>query len=125
MAQPFPIFNGTANTCVGAMLDTGGEGAVGYSNNENITYTLCPDSPNDAISLTFLTFNLSTDGNAPMDQMTIHDGNSTAAPTLGTYTGTGLQGLTVLASSLNNTGCLTIVFRSNNTGTGVFAASIS
>ncbi|HRF82637.1 MAG TPA: PKD domain-containing protein, partial [Flavobacteriales bacterium] len=124
-AQPFPIFNGTANTCMGALLDTGGEGAGGYSNNENITYTICPDSPNDAISLTFLTFNLSTAGAAPVDQMTIHDGSSTAAPTLGTYTGTGLQGLTVLASPLNNTGCLTIVFRSNNTGTGVFAASIS
>ncbi|MBX2974204.1 MAG: PKD domain-containing protein, partial [Flavobacteriales bacterium] len=123
--QAFPIFNGSASTCSGAFLDSGGEGASGYSNNENYTYTICPDSPNDAISLNFLTFNLSTAGAAPVDQMTIHDGNSTAAPTLGTYTGNGLQGTTVVASPLNSSGCLTIVFRSNNTGTGVFAASIS
>ena len=124
-AQAFPIFNGTVNTCAGAFLDSGGEGADGYSNNENFTYTICPDSPNDAISLTFLTFNLSGAGNAPADQMTIYDGNSTAANTLGTYAGTALQTVTVQASPMNNTGCLTIVFRSNNAGTGVFAASIN
>ncbi|MGV3637828.1 MAG: PKD domain-containing protein, partial [Flavobacteriales bacterium] len=123
--QAFPIFNGSVTTCTGAFLDSGGEGATGYSDNENFTYTICPDSPNDAISLTFLTFNLSGAGNAPVDQMTIYDGNSTAATTLGTYTGNALQAVTVMASPLNNTGCLTIVFRSNNTGTGVFAASIS
>ena len=51
--QAFPIFNGTVNTCVGAFLDSGGEGAVGYGNNENYTYTICPDNPTDAISLQF------------------------------------------------------------------------
>ncbi|TXI77771.1 MAG: PKD domain-containing protein, partial [Flavobacteriales bacterium] len=124
-AQAFPMFNGSSNTCSGAFLDSGGEGATGYGNNENITYTICPDSPNDAISLNFITFNLSTAGAAPLDQMTIHDGNSTAATSLGTYTGTTLQNITVQASPLNSSGCLTIVFRSNNTGTGIFAASIS
>ena len=53
LAQPFPIFNGTASTCVGAFLDSGGQGASGYSNNENYTYTLCPDAPGGAISLTY------------------------------------------------------------------------
>ncbi|MBK8709357.1 MAG: gliding motility-associated C-terminal domain-containing protein [Flavobacteriales bacterium] len=123
--QAFPIFNGTVNTCVGAFLDSGGEGAVGYGNNENYTYTICPDNPTDAISLQFLTFNLSAAGAAPGDRMFIYDGNSTAAPTLGNYAGTALQGVTVSASPLNSSGCLTIVFESNNTGTGVFAASIS
>ena len=125
LGQAYPIFNGTVNTCVGAFLDSGGEGAVGYSNNENFTYTICPDTPNDAVSLTFLTFNLSGAGGAPMDQMTIYDGSSTAATTLGSYAGTSLQGVTVNASPLNSTGCLTIVFRSNDTGVGVFAASIN
>jgi subtilisin-like proprotein convertase family protein len=123
--QAFPIFNGSVNTCVGAFLDSGGEGATGYSNNEDYTYTICPDSPNDAISLQFLTFNLSAAGVAPADRMFIYDGNSTAAPTLGNYAGTALQGVTVSASPLNSSGCLTIVFQSNNAGTGVFAASIS
>ncbi|MBK9176080.1 MAG: gliding motility-associated C-terminal domain-containing protein [Flavobacteriales bacterium] len=124
-AQPFPIFNGTAVTCIGAFLDSGGQGASGYSNNENITYTLCPDVPGGAISLNFLTFNLSTAGAAPIDFMTIYDGNSTAAPVLANWTGSAGQGQVVSASAGNSSGCLTIVFRSNNTGTGVFAASIT
>lgn len=124
-AQAFVISNSTVNTCTGAFLDSGGQGATGYSNGESFTYTICPDSPNDAVSLNFLTFALSTAGGGQIDQMSIFDGNSTAAPTLGNYTGTALQGITVNASPLNNTGCLTIVFTSNNTGTGVFAASIT
>ncbi|MFZ1333279.1 MAG: PKD domain-containing protein, partial [Flavobacteriales bacterium] len=125
LGQPFPIFNGTSNTCVGAFLDSGGEGGIGYSNNENYTYTICPDNPNDAISLNFITFNLDGTGPGPVDFMTIHDGNSTAAPSLGTYTGNALDGYVVNASPLNNTGCLTVVFQSNSAGTGIFAASIT
>ncbi|MBK8582443.1 MAG: PKD domain-containing protein [Flavobacteriales bacterium] len=125
LAQAFPIFNGTANTCVGAMLDSGGQGASGYSNNESITYTICPDTPGGAISLNFITFNLATNGAAPIDFMAIYDGNSTGAPALGNWTGTGLQGQVVSASAGNPTGCLTVVFRSNNAGTGVFAATIT
>ena len=49
IAQAFPMFNGTVNTCVGAFLDSGGQGAGGYSNNEDITYTICPDVPGGAI----------------------------------------------------------------------------
>jgi subtilisin-like proprotein convertase family protein len=124
-AQPFPIFNGSSSTCQGALLDTGGQGASGYSNNENITYTVCPDTPGGAISLNFITANLSTAGTAPIDNITIFDGDNVSAPQLGSWTGTALQGQIVSASAGNPTGCLTIRFRSNNTGTGVFAATIS
>ncbi|MCC6937748.1 MAG: PKD domain-containing protein, partial [Flavobacteriales bacterium] len=124
-AQPFPIFNGTSNTCVGAFLDSGGQGASGYSNNEDYTYTICPDTPGGAISLNFLTFNLATNGQAPIDFMTIYDGNSTAAPQLFNWTGTAGQGQVASASAGNPTGCLTVVFHSNNAGTGVFAAGIT
>jgi gliding motility-associated-like protein len=123
--QAYPISNGTVNTCIGAFLDSGGEGGAGYGNNENFTYTICPDNANDAVSLTFLTFQLNNTGPAPADQMTIHDGNSTVAPTLGTYAGNALEGYVVNASPLNTSGCLTIVFRSNAAGTGIFAASIT
>ncbi|MCB0765329.1 MAG: proprotein convertase P-domain-containing protein, partial [Flavobacteriales bacterium] len=123
--QAFTIFNGTATTCAGALLDSGGQGAGGYSNNENITYTICPDTPGGAISLNWITFNLATNGAAPIDNMTIHDGNSTAAPTMGNWTGNGLQGQVISASASNPSGCLTIVFHSNNTGLGVFAAAIT
>ncbi|MEB2342921.1 MAG: PKD domain-containing protein, partial [Flavobacteriia bacterium] len=125
MGQAHVIFNGTESACTGALLDSGGEGASGYGNNENITYTICPDQPGGAISLNFITFTLSTAGAAPVDYMTIYDGDGTTAPVLGTWTGTGLQGQVVSASAGNPTGCLTIVFRSNNTGTGVFAAAIT
>ena len=123
--QAYTISNGVDNTCTGAFLDSGGQGAGGYGNNENYTYTLCPDAPGGAISLSFVTFNLSTAGAAPIDGMTIYDGNTTMAPVLGTWTGTSLQGQVVSASAANTSGCLTVVFRSNNTGTGVFAATIT
>ena len=112
-------------TCVGAFLDSGGQGGTGYGNNENYIYTLCPDDPTGAISLNFITFNLNTAGAAPGDVMVIHDGNSVADPILGSWTGTALQGLVVSASAGNSSGCLTIEFTSNATGLGVFAASIT
>nr|MBP6699255.1 PKD domain-containing protein [Flavobacteriales bacterium] len=124
VAQAFPMFNGTVNTCVGAFLDSGGQGAGGYSNNEDITYTICPDTPGGAISVNWITFNLSTTGANP-DNMTVYDGNSTSVPLLGTWTGNGLQGVVVSASGGNPTGCLTFVFESNANGTGVFAGSIT
>jgi gliding motility-associated-like protein len=123
--QAFVIFNGTDNTCTGAFLDSGGQGATGYSNNEDYTYTICPDNPGDAISINFLTYQLSTAGAAPIDNLTIYDGNSTATPLIGTYTGTSLQGQVISASSGNSTGCLTFVWHSNNSGSGVFAGSIT
>ncbi|MEZ4756400.1 MAG: PKD domain-containing protein [Flavobacteriales bacterium] len=123
--QAFPIFNGNSSTCTGALLDSGGQGGAGYGNNENFTYTLCPDAPGGAISLDFITFNLSTAGAAPIDGMTIHDGDNTGAPVLGTWTGTGLQGQVVSASAANGSGCLTVVFASNGNGTGIFAAAIT
>lgn len=78
-AQPFAIFNGTASAGAGAFLNTDGKGASGCSNNEDYTCTICPGSPVGAISLNFLTFNMSTAGATPIDLMTIHDGRSTAA----------------------------------------------
>ncbi len=125
LGQTIALINGSGTACSGALLDSGGEGATGYGNNENFTYTLCPDVPGGAVSLNFITFNLSTAGATPVDGLSIHDGNSTAAPLLGTWTGTQLQGQTLSASASNPTGCLTIVFRSNNTGTGTFTAMIS
>ncbi|MDB4533306.1 PKD domain-containing protein [Vicingaceae bacterium] len=131
-AQPVDvsISQGTANTCNGILFDTGGQGGTGYSNNENFTITICADVPGDAITLIFNNFNLSGTNTATppannKDNLTIYDGNSTAAPTLGTYTDNSLQGLIVSATSANVTGCLTFVFNSNSAGTGVFSATIT
>lgn len=124
-AQWYPMTTGSVSTCAGAFLDSGGQGASGYSDNEDLTYTICPDVAGDAISLDFITFNLSLAGIGPVDVLSIHDGNTTAAPLIGIWTGTALQGTIVSASLTNTSGCLTIVFRSNEAGTGVFAASIT
>ncbi|MCB0811970.1 MAG: PKD domain-containing protein, partial [Flavobacteriales bacterium] len=44
---------------------------------------------------------------------------------LGSYTGNSLQGQIVSATSSNGSGCLTFVFNSNSSGTGIFAGTIS
>lgn len=117
------------NTCNGFIIDSGGQGGPGYGNNETVVVTICPDTPGDIISIVFNLFQLNTtdDNPAPninnVDYMDVYDGNSTAAPTLGTYSGTQLQGVVIMATALNPTGCITLRFRSNTVGTGMFTAS--
>lgn len=121
--------NQTFNTCNGFIIDSGGQGGSGYGNGENVTITLCPGTAGDIISVVFNLFQLSTADDNPnpnitnVDYMDVYDGNSTAAPTLGTYTGSELQGVVIHATALNSTGCITLRFRSNSTGTGMFSAS--
>src|SRR5436190_2470450 len=123
-AQIFSIADGNVSTCSGAIVDSGGEGGPGYSNNESFTTTICPDTPGQGVNLNFIIFDLSLAGPAPVDQLTIYDGSSTADPVIGTYTGNQLQGQFILSSPTNPTGCLTLAFTSNANGTGAFAASI-
>jgi gliding motility-associated-like protein len=125
-----PASNGqTINTCNGFIIDSGGQGGPGYSNGENVTITICPDTPGEIMNIVFNLFALSTVDDNPspaitnLDYMDVYDGNSTAAPTLGTYSGNQLQGVVIQATALNPTGCLTLRFRSNSTGTGMFTAS--
>ncbi|AEA43768.1 PKD domain containing protein [Fluviicola taffensis DSM 16823] len=121
--------NQTFNTCNGFIIDSGGQGGPGYGNNETVVVTICPDTPGDVISMVFNIFQLSTTDDNPaanitnVDYMDIYDGNSTAAPTLGTYTGNQLQGVVIMSTPLNTSGCITIRFRSNTVGTGMFTAS--
>jgi hypothetical protein len=109
---------------------SGGVSGTGYQNGENWIITICPDVPGDAINLDFITFALSNQNTATppannADNFTIYDGNSTSAPTLGTYGGNGLQGLVVSCTSFNTSGCITIEFHSNSAGIGNFAANIT
>ncbi len=125
MGQNFPITDGAINTCAGAFFDSGGPGASGYDNNENLTAVICPDIGGESIFLQWVSATLSTAGAAPQDRIRIYDGNSTAAPLIGEYTGIQLQGQNIGASTTNPTGCLTVQFTSNAAGTGVFAANIT
>jgi gliding motility-associated-like protein len=119
------------STCNGFIIDSGGQGGPGYSNNENTVITICSDTPGDIVSVQFNLFNLSTQDDNPapnvtnVDYMTVYDGTSTAANTLGTYQGNELAGVVIMATNLNPTGCLTFRFTSNSVGTGMFSASAS
>ena len=121
----FSIAEGSATSCSGVLYDSGGQGALGYSDNENYTFVLCPEVPGSVVFLTFQTFNLDQSGTSgTWDHLSIHDGDDTGAPSLGDYVGTDLQNIIVSGTVFNTTGCLTLVFQSNSTGTGVFSASI-
>lgn len=124
-AQQFSITAGSVTTCAGVLEDSGGPSAS-YSDNENFTVVICPDNPGDGISLQWIVANLSLAGpNNTEDRLMIWDGDSPSATPLGDYTGSALQGLIVSATTFNTTGCLTVRFISNGTGTGDFAASIT
>jgi len=129
-AQDFSITDGTINTCLGTLFDSGGTGGAGYSNDESFTVTICPNNANDVITLDFLNFALDNTNTATppannIDNLVIYDGDNTGAATLGTYTTNQLQGVIVTCTSLNTSGCITLVFTSNDQGTGVFAATIT
>lgn len=126
-----PASNGqTFNTCNGFIIDSGGQGGPGYSNNESSVITICPDTPGEIISIVFNLFDLDgtntgTAQNPNVDYMAVYDGTSTGANSLGVYTTNGLQGVVIEATALNATGCLTLEFYSNSAGTGMFTASVT
>lgn len=125
-AQQFPISGEDVVSCAGVLEDTGGPNGS-YSDNENQTITICPDTPGDVISLQWIVWNLSTAGpNNNLDRIRVWDGDSNGATFLGEYTGNdNLSMLVIQATTFNTTGCLTLQFISNGVGTGDFAAAIS
>ena len=122
----------TFTTCLGGIYDSGGTGAgADYSNDENYVVTICPSTPGDDINLIWTVFSLDpTDLVAgpptDADHINIYDGDNTSAPTLGTYYAGDLTPGDVFGASIfNPTGCLTIEFVSNATGTGNYAATVT
>lgn len=90
-----------------------------YSDNENLTWTICPDDPAFAVQLDFTSFNVE----ANWDALYLYDGTSTSAPqissgnpaTNGGFPAGGFYGTTspgVVTSSYSS-GCLTIKFLSD------------
>ncbi len=121
-AQTFyPIMDGTIQTCDGVFTDDGtGEGGP-YTPGTDYTFTICPGTPGDVISVEFVAFSLFVSPNPNnSDFLSIYDGDSNAASSLGTYSGNSLQGLPVTGTVNNVSGCLTFVFHSNPNGTGAF-----
>lgn len=91
--------------CGGSFVDNGGI-TGNYSNNLDLTTTICPPIPGNLVSITFTSFDIE-DGN---DFLYVYDGISTTSPLIGIYTGTTIP--TVITAT-NTTGCLTFRFKSN------------
>lgn len=101
--------DGSVTTCEGSFQDdnSGGNEGSPYSDTDYI-FTICPDSPGDVIQIDFFAFNLQTSPNYQnSDFLTIYDGDNTGEASLGSYTGTQLQGLNVTGTINNTSGCLT------------------
>lgn len=119
-AQTYPIENGDITVCTGIFADDGNStvGAGGpYTVTGNYTFTICPETPGDVISVSFVAFALYVSPNPNnSDYLEIYDGDTDQAPSLGNYTGTSLQGLPVTGTVDNISGCLTFVFHPSTIG---------
>jgi gliding motility-associated-like protein len=124
--QNIIISNGETTACSGALVDDGDGGA--YLDND-YTFTICSDSPGDVVQVEFVAFGLQTSPNPNnSDYLAIYDGDDTSANSLGSYAGTGLQGIAVTGTINNVSGCLTFVFTcntGNTSGAPGFEALIS
>jgi len=118
-AQFFIMGNETVETCAGIFVDAGNsdDGTGNPYPDANFTYTICPDNPGDAVSVSFVAFGLQTNPNPNnSDYLFIYDGPDAGSPSMGNYTGNALQGLPVTATVNNPTGCHTFVFQDNGPG---------
>jgi PKD repeat protein len=107
-----PIFNmanTTITTCTGDFYDPGGS-AGNYSNSQDFTMVFNPGTAGSMLRFVFNSFLLETHATCNYDYLKIYNGNSTAAPLIGTYCGTTSPGT---ISATNATGSLTFVFHSD------------
>jgi subtilisin-like proprotein convertase family protein len=120
LAQNYNMSNSSVTTCSGNFYDSGGAGGA-YGNNQTFVFTICPSTPGAQVQVNFTAFALENN----FDFLQVFDGNSVAAPSLGTYTGTAGPGL-AQATPSNPTGCLTFRFTSDGSVTlAGWAATIS
>ncbi len=126
-AGPFTFTTADPPPACGENFYDDGGISSNYSNSANITTTICPDVPGDAVNVTFTFFSTENNGSTGCyDGLTIHDGPDTSAPTINPTTGTiwcwdrndttpngtgDLQGMTI--TSTDGSGCLTFVFTSD------------
>ncbi|MEZ4811737.1 MAG: Calx-beta domain-containing protein [Allomuricauda sp.] len=104
------ITNGvTVNTCSDIFVDSGGIGAT-YGNNENRTYTICPDTPGSFTRVTFTNFDVETS----YDFLYVYEGTSTGGTLIGQYDNANPP---TTITSTDGSGCLTFRFTSDNSVT--------
>ena len=99
---------GSATTCDDIFLDSGG--ISNYSDNEDIVYTICPDTADNYTQVNFDQFDV-----IPGDILYVYDGNNTSATLIGQYDNDNIP-TQIFATNTN--GCLTFRFTSNNNTIG-------
>lgn len=104
--QTYTMSNTTINTCSGTFLDPGGSSDYPLGNTS--VMVIAPGVAGQFVSVNFTSFDIQQD----WDVLYAYDGNSVAAPLIGTFSGTNSPGL-VRASSANASGSLTFRFVSN------------
>jgi hypothetical protein len=93
-SQITAMYTGTLSDCSATLAD---DGLGGPYTNANYTLTICPDVPGDVIQLDFSAFALQTSPGANNnDFLAIYDGPNASSPGLGSYTGSSLQGLSLI-----------------------------
>lgn len=92
-----------SSSCIGTLWDSGGPNGD-YSNNQDLTFVICPTEFHQCIRLNFVNYDLETS----YDLIRVYEGNSTAAPLVRTLTGVGSDVLLQLSSD-----CVTIRFTSD------------
>ncbi|TSJ42511.1 PKD domain-containing protein [Fluviicola chungangensis] len=97
--------SGSTTACSGNFYDSGG--LADYANSESRVFTICPSTAGAKLKLVFSAFQ--TEG---VDYLEVFDGNSVAAPSLGTFSGSTSPG-TIQATPSNASGCLTFRFTSD------------
>ena len=82
------IFVTAGDFCNGLVFTDSGGATNNYSDMENVTRIIIPNVPNNSITITFTDFAFEQD----YDYLYLYNGNSIAAPLLGSFTGTTLPG---------------------------------
>ncbi len=121
-AQNYVMSNAPITDCNGTFYDPGGASA-NYGNNQSFTTTICSDGSNGThVRLSFSGADL-----APGDVLCFYDGPNAGSPLLSCSTDyTPGDPFVVQATALNASGCLTVTFNSNGSGTASgWAAVIS
>jgi hypothetical protein len=102
--------------CGANFYDSGGP-AGNYQDNENQTYTICPDVPGDVVTVSFSSVAFET----CCDFLNVYDANTVSGPAIPVLSGT-----TPVITANNITGCLTFTFTSDGSVTAAgWAASIT
>ncbi len=99
------MHSGSITSCGVLFYDSGGNSAD-YSSNENHILTIFPDQSGAMVQVTFITFDIENN----FEDLYIYDGNSDAAPLIGSYTGTTMPPSVISTAS---DGSLTFVFTSD------------